>query len=46
MPFSPEDASNATKSKSKKRKLEEESNSNIMNTVHVVADAINEELIN
>ena len=36
------DASNATKSKNKKRKLEEESNSDIMSTVHVVADAIKE----
>ncbi|PWA53946.1 harbinger transposase-derived nuclease domain-containing protein [Artemisia annua] len=36
------DASNSTKSKNKKRKLEEESNSDIMSTVHVVADAIKE----
>ncbi|GKA18917.1 hypothetical protein Tco_0698832 [Tanacetum coccineum] len=42
LPFSPEDASNATKSKSKKRKLKEESNSDIMSTVHVVVDAIKE----
>lgn len=34
------DASNATKSKNKNRKLEEESNSDIMSIVHVVADAI------
>ncbi|PWA56428.1 myb/SANT-like domain-containing protein [Artemisia annua] len=36
------DASNATKSKNKKRKLEEESNLDIMSTVHVGADAIKE----
>ncbi|GKE75745.1 hypothetical protein Tco_1537786 [Tanacetum coccineum] len=42
-PFSLEQTSNASKSKSKKRKLEEEdSNSKIMGSVHVVADAIRE----
>ncbi|GJQ93521.1 hypothetical protein Tco_0004660 [Tanacetum coccineum] len=43
-PFSPEQTLNASKSKSKKRKLEEEEDSNakIMDSVHVVADAIRE----
>ncbi|GJV89623.1 Myb/SANT-like domain-containing protein [Tanacetum coccineum] len=43
-PFSPEQTSNASKSKSKKRILEEEEDSNakIMGSVHVVADAIRE----
>ena len=43
-PFSPEQTSNASNSKGKKRKLEveEDSNSKIMGTVHEVADAIRE----